>query len=318
MLWAMIVTNCIYDEPHVCNSYAAGAIEQARNITQHKSMRITTLDPVFAPASGSITENPLGPVADEDERDPSRYFIVYETGDNTTTSEGKPEPDDLFYSRAVNFGDDYLVWAHDEASEMTTDLSWAWQQRMPVIPRNLRAASGSTTGVYEILESLAPETWYNIWVMVDTDTDTYQVWMNSGAGSAADSGDQLDNESGETVLAFRNSRTSDLLNFFIKTGSGNSPVNGGLYLDVLYLENTDTVNPSYPLPPTDGDSNGMVFLTKMPLPLALTPMIRMQTPTMTDKAMLSKLVAMSLHHWTAMLIESLMHLRLESQQRMQA
>jgi len=50
-------------------------------------------------------------------RNPSRFFVVYETGDNTTTSEGEPEPLDLFYSRAVNFGDDYQVWAEE------TDLS---------------------------------------------------------------------------------------------------------------------------------------------------------------------------------------------------
>ena len=111
-------------EPRVCNSYAAGADEQARNVTQHQSMRITTLDPRYA-----ITGSPQG-VANtldlfgygtnpygEDVRNPSRYFVVYETGDNTTTSEGEPEPLDLFYSRAVNFGDDYQVWAEE------TDLS---------------------------------------------------------------------------------------------------------------------------------------------------------------------------------------------------
>jgi hypothetical protein len=50
----------------------------------------------------------------DDTRDPSRYFIVYETGDNSTTSEGEPEPLDLWYSRAINFGDDYVVWAEED------------------------------------------------------------------------------------------------------------------------------------------------------------------------------------------------------------
>jgi hypothetical protein len=54
---------------------------------------------------------------EEDTRDPSRYFIAYETGDNSTTAEGEPEPLDLFYSRAVMFGDHYQVWAEE------TDLS---------------------------------------------------------------------------------------------------------------------------------------------------------------------------------------------------
>jgi hypothetical protein len=111
-------------EPRVCNNYAAGAAEQARNVTQLQSMRITTLDPRFAiTGSPQGVSNALDPFGNginpytEDIRNPSRYFVVYETGDNTTTTEGEPEPLDLFYSRAVNFGDDYQVWAEE------TDLS---------------------------------------------------------------------------------------------------------------------------------------------------------------------------------------------------
>lgn len=112
-------------EPGVCNTYLAGANEQARNVTQHKSMRITTLDPRFAitgsPQGVSNTTDPFGtkytsPTGD-DIRDPSRFFIVYETGDNSTTKDGEPEPLDLFYSRSVMFGDHYQVWAEE------TDLS---------------------------------------------------------------------------------------------------------------------------------------------------------------------------------------------------
>ena len=124
-------------EPQVCYTYDAakeGASEQARNVTQHKSMRITTLDPRYAmtgaPQGVSVTsdlfgygllewETAFGDI--EDVRDPSRFFVVYETGDNTTTIYGEPEPLDLYYSRAVNFGDDYVVW--DELVESTRDGS---------------------------------------------------------------------------------------------------------------------------------------------------------------------------------------------------
>ncbi len=112
------------DEPRVCNEYPAGAPEQARNVTQHKSMRITTLDPRYAmtgaPQGVGITADPFGygipeytsgEGGSEDVRDPSRYFIVYETGDNTTTAEGEPEPLDLYHGRATDFGDEYQVWA---------------------------------------------------------------------------------------------------------------------------------------------------------------------------------------------------------------
>ncbi len=108
-------------EPRVCYSYRAGAAEQARNVTQLKSMKTTTLDPRYAisgsPQGVSITADPFDSgyqLTDEDTRDGSRFFIAYETGDNTTTAEGEPEPLDLFYSRAVNFGDNYQVWAEED------------------------------------------------------------------------------------------------------------------------------------------------------------------------------------------------------------
>lgn len=121
-------------EPQVCYSYLAGDNEQARNVTQHQAMRITTLDPRYAPAAATITVgcvDAADPTIDtgvmtcddgsflynSDLRDPSRYFIIYETGDNRTVQFGEAEPLDLFYSQAINFGDDYVVWAE------ATDLS---------------------------------------------------------------------------------------------------------------------------------------------------------------------------------------------------
>ena len=126
-------------EPHVCFEYPAGGDEQARNVTQHQAMRITTLDPRYAPtwfpgresiAAGCVdaddptintavmTCDDLSAAHDADVRNPSRYFIVYETGDNNTVVDGEAEPLDLYYSRAINFGDDYVVWA-DEVADAT-------------------------------------------------------------------------------------------------------------------------------------------------------------------------------------------------------
>ena len=101
------------DEPIVCNRYNAGAPEQARNVTQLKSMKFTTLDPRWAPEKPRSIVDPLG-YPDEDTRDPSRYFVVYETGDNTTTEFGEAEPLNLYYGRAIDFGDHYQVWAEED------------------------------------------------------------------------------------------------------------------------------------------------------------------------------------------------------------
>jgi hypothetical protein len=119
----------------VCYDFEAGDAEHARNITQHKSMRITTLDPRYAisgsPRGVSITEtctegllpddvvhlwtcDDTSELQDTDLRNPSRYFMVFETGDNTTVEVGEAEPLDLFYGRAENFGDDYTVWTETD------------------------------------------------------------------------------------------------------------------------------------------------------------------------------------------------------------
>jgi hypothetical protein len=122
-------------EPTACYSFAAGAAEHARNVTQHQALRITTLDPRFAPTKATIasdcadglfydptvidgifTCDDLSMDYDSDLRDPSRYFMVFETGDNTTTEVGEAEPLGLYYSRAEGFGDDYVVWTETDTA----------------------------------------------------------------------------------------------------------------------------------------------------------------------------------------------------------
>ncbi|MEX1311129.1 MAG: putative metal-binding motif-containing protein [Candidatus Sulfomarinibacteraceae bacterium] len=115
----------------VCTTYAAGDFEQARNLSQLVGTGETILDPRYSPTRPSITvesvysddeidfSSYVVPYLD-DTRDPSRFFMVYETGDNTTVAEGEAEPLDLYYSRGVNWGDHFLVWA--ELTDLTTCL----------------------------------------------------------------------------------------------------------------------------------------------------------------------------------------------------
>ncbi|MGD2075342.1 MAG: hypothetical protein PVG38_10550 [Gammaproteobacteria bacterium] len=124
-------------------------------------------------------------------------------------------------------------------------------------PNNdLRVANGSIGNVYDVLDTLTPDTWYNLWVMIDNSADTYQVWLNTDLGAPADSDDLLDNDAANTVFGFRLAGSADLVNFFIKTGGGPSPVAGRLYLDDIYLEDTGALNLENPGPGGTVDSNG--------------------------------------------------------------
>ena len=114
----------ISEQEAVCVDYSAGDFEQARNVSQLLGSQVTVLDPRYSPTTRSITEASVtteslpegftAPLYEDDVRDPSRFFMVYETGLTSAYDAGEATPLDLFYSRAIDWGDDYLVW-QDEA-----------------------------------------------------------------------------------------------------------------------------------------------------------------------------------------------------------
>lgn len=113
---------------------------------------------------------------------------------------------------------------------------------------NFRVANGLlSTGIYDELTTLAPGTWYNTWILIDTTSNTYQVWMNSIPGGDAQASDQLINSVAENLFGFRTGSTIDLLNFYIKTGGGTSPIDGRFYIDDIFLEDTGNINLNNPL-----------------------------------------------------------------------
>jgi len=123
-------------DSHICTEYEAGDPEQSRNMSQLKSMAFTILDPRFTPTRGTMVDQDLGEYASDiftfepqdlggllptDVRSASRYFIVYEDGDNTTTDVGEAEPLDLGYGRAEVYGDVYTVWTEIDTGFSTID-----------------------------------------------------------------------------------------------------------------------------------------------------------------------------------------------------
>jgi hypothetical protein len=121
--------------------YGAGEFEQARNVSQLIGNKITVLDPRYTPTGGLklyptirtdwLTTNGFSadglPYADDLERNPSVFFMIYETGDNTTVAEGEAVPLDLYYSRATVYGDFYeLDPAWIDEDDNIVDYRWPW------------------------------------------------------------------------------------------------------------------------------------------------------------------------------------------------
>jgi hypothetical protein len=119
------------EDSHVCTVYGPGVPEQSRNVSQLRSMAFTILDPRYTasggiPPSGVPTEGDIDwaiyePIDPTDILNPSRYFVVYEDGDNTTVTEGEAEPLDLGYGRGEMFGDHFTVWAETDTTAGTID-----------------------------------------------------------------------------------------------------------------------------------------------------------------------------------------------------
>lgn len=152
-------TTCEYyghgsDVTEVCTDYGPGEFEQGRNVSELVGNRITILDPRYSPTADPIvptiyTEPYEFPAYDDDVRDPSRFFIVYETGDNTTVAEGEATPLDLFYSRAAVYGDeyDYVEYYKDQDGDGQAELvlEWDWLENQAEILSG-EASIGSNSG----------------------------------------------------------------------------------------------------------------------------------------------------------------------------
>jgi hypothetical protein len=125
------------DVTAVCTTYGPGEFEQARNVSQLVGNKITILDPRYSPSGGPRQFAEINTMADgtsvtpynDDVRDPSYFFLVYETGDNTTVSEGEAIPMDLFYSRAYTWGDEYDMVDYEKDGEITQGWDWLEHDR---------------------------------------------------------------------------------------------------------------------------------------------------------------------------------------------
>jgi len=120
--------NYLSENGSVETCYGAGEFEPARNVSQLTGTKVTILDPRYTPTPASIFTDEAFLYPD-DERDPSKFFIVYETGDNTTVAEGEATPLDLFYSRGYNWGDDYDYVEYYKDGEVIEGWDWLEHDR---------------------------------------------------------------------------------------------------------------------------------------------------------------------------------------------
>jgi len=131
-------------EDEVCTAYGPGEFEQQRNLSRLVGTKENVLDPRHTPTGGALRtdysnllcyDETLGDWANcgytaapypEEIRDPSAFFASYQTADNRVVDEDTgPEPLDMYYSRASNFGDDYDTVEYISSSGQLVER-WDW------------------------------------------------------------------------------------------------------------------------------------------------------------------------------------------------
>ena len=90
-------------------------------------------------------------------RDHSKYFLIYETGDNTTVTVGEAVPLDLFYSRATVWGDIYELMEYTNGE--ITFTAWPW----------VEMDRGALSGEASMLVNLGGTFMYAVWAQWEED-----------------------------------------------------------------------------------------------------------------------------------------------------
>ncbi|MGB6220306.1 hypothetical protein [Haloferula sp.] len=89
-----------------------------------------------------------------------------------------------------------------------------------------RAPGGVTTDQSDLM---ADNTWFDVWIIADNSSDTYQVWVQPAGGLKT----QLTYDGGTTDFVFRNGTSDPLINAMIVIGGASS---GTALIDNLYVD----------------------------------------------------------------------------------
>ena len=95
-----------------------------------------------------------------------------------------------------------------------------------IVGNEFRARNASSNTPVATLDD---DTWYNVWLVIDNGSDTYDVYLTTGEADATES-DQVASD-----FSFRNGTNADLVTFKI-FGNANAAAPRAIYVDDIYIE----------------------------------------------------------------------------------
>lgn len=105
-------------------------------------------------------------------------------------------------------------------------------------------------GSYSMATTLTPDRWYNVWLAIDNAADRFDLYLHDRGNAPALATDRVAQD-----ITFRDTTAGELRSLFIKTGGGNSLLQGPLYLDDFYIATDPGLDLTNPIPaPGSGTS----------------------------------------------------------------
>ena len=155
----------------------------------------------------------------------------------------------FFEFRAEDDRIDHAIGLTDLATPNTTTAGFPSFRAAVVLRDDTTANDGLfnlVVGGTTLTSGLTTNTWYNLWMVVDNNTDTVDYYLNTGSGDAT-IGDKLNG----SPVAFLNT-TSNALDRFVASGSGAvGGVEHSVYIDDIHLASgVQLGNPPIPEPST--------------------------------------------------------------------
>ena len=106
------------------NTYAAGAFESMRNLSQLPNHKETVIEPRIVAVPGTIKVDGAWTGKPEDKQNPAVFYVAYGTSTNPkkdpiTKEQDSPVPKDLYYSFSIDKGENYHLdeWVVNPDSE---------------------------------------------------------------------------------------------------------------------------------------------------------------------------------------------------------
>lgn len=233
----------------LCLFLGFAAVSRAALVDDFESYTLGNLGSVANPPWTSVLNPTSGNVLIGEELNGNNYFGYFAPNSANVRGGSRPLLSAIdntstastfflrFYTETATFNQSFGLSAN-AAPTAFTDMNVMMRVNAGLF--DVRDGAGFTTGV-----AIVPNTWYNVWAVVDQTQDTFDVYLTSGSANATVADRVADN------AAFRVGTSSSLVSFVaLVQGFTGAPAENKVRLDDLYQFDGEVLLSPVPEPTT--------------------------------------------------------------------